>query len=57
MVCDTPYFLARSTRKWVGAIDVLRDFVYEALFTDKWLTRVLALFLAGRFFPGLFFRR
>ena len=41
--------------KWVGAIDVLCDFVYEPLGTEKWIIRVFALFLAGRFFPGLFF--
>ena len=41
--------------RWVGAIDVLCDFVYEPLFTDKWRFGVLALFLAGRFFPVLFF--
>ena len=55
MVVDTPYFLARSLTRWVGAIDDLRDFVYEALCTDKWRSRVLALFFAGRFFPSFFF--
>ena len=38
----------------VGAIDDLCDFVYEPLCMDKWLSGVLALFLAGRFFLGLF---
>ena len=56
--CDLQQFILPRQiplTRWVGAIDVLRDFVYEALCMDKRGSGVLALFLAGRFFPGLFF--